>query len=222
MHFKRFEKRRSFCHVISILIWWNKTKAHRIVIWWRHQMETFSALLAICAGNSLVTREFTSQRPVTRTFDVFFDLRLNKRLSKQSWGWWVEMPSRPLWRHSNVLSFLSLHWLFTQSFIQMQIKKIAKLRVTGLCAGIRRRPVNSPHKWPVTRKNVFIWWRHHVISKLLTRRRFSSGVALVRYMKRRVNWKESLRGLFAYSYYVARHGFANDCPWGIFFRKEPY
>ena len=50
-------------------------------------METFSALLAICAGNSLVTGEFPAQRPVTRSFDVFFDRRLNKRLSKQLWGW---------------------------------------------------------------------------------------------------------------------------------------
>ena len=52
--------------------------------WWRHQMETFSALLAICAGNSPVPGEFPTQRPVTRSFDVFFDLRLKKRLSKQS------------------------------------------------------------------------------------------------------------------------------------------
>ena len=52
--------------------------------WWRHQMETFSALLAICAGNSPVTGEFPAQRPVTRSFGVFFYLRLNKRLSKQS------------------------------------------------------------------------------------------------------------------------------------------
>ena len=51
--------------------------------WWRHHMETFSALLALCAGNSPVTGEFPAQRPVTRSFDVFFDLRLNKRLGKQ-------------------------------------------------------------------------------------------------------------------------------------------
>ena len=62
--------------------------------WWRHQVETFSALLALCAGNS----------PVTRSFDVFFDMRLNKRLGKQSWGWWSETPSSPLWRHCNVYS----------------------------------------------------------------------------------------------------------------------
>ena len=69
--------------------------------WWRHQMETFSALLAICAGNSLVLGEFPTQRPVTRSFDVFIDLRLNKRLSKQPWGWWFESLSCPLWRHRN-------------------------------------------------------------------------------------------------------------------------
>ena len=45
-------------------------------------METFYALLAICAGNSPVTGEFSEQRPVTGSFDVFFDLRLNKQLSE--------------------------------------------------------------------------------------------------------------------------------------------
>ena len=76
--------------------------------WWRHQMETFSALLAICAGNSPVTGEFPAQRLVTRSFDGFFVLRLNKRLSKQSWGWWFEMPSRPLWRHCNEQCWCSI------------------------------------------------------------------------------------------------------------------
>ena len=41
-------------------------------------METFSALLALCAGNSPVTGEFLAQRPVTRSFDGFFYRRLNK------------------------------------------------------------------------------------------------------------------------------------------------
>ena len=50
-------------------------------------METFSALLAICAGNSPVTGDFPAQKPVTRSFDVFFDMRLNERLSEQPWGW---------------------------------------------------------------------------------------------------------------------------------------
>ena len=47
-------------------------------------METFSALLALCAGDSLITGKFPAQKPVTRSFDVFFDLRLYKQLSEQS------------------------------------------------------------------------------------------------------------------------------------------
>ena len=55
---------------------------------WRHQMETFTALLAVCVGNSPVIGEFPAQRPMTRSVDVLFHLCLNKRLSKQSWGWY--------------------------------------------------------------------------------------------------------------------------------------
>ena len=73
--------------------------------WWRHQIETVFVLMAICAGNSPLTGEFPAQRPVTRSFGVFFDLRLNKRVSKQWWGWCFETPSRPLWRHCNVILF---------------------------------------------------------------------------------------------------------------------
>ena len=67
-------------------------------------METFYALLAICARNSPVPGEFPVQRPVTRSFDVFFDLRPNKQLSKQWWGWWFEKSSCPLWRRRNDIS----------------------------------------------------------------------------------------------------------------------
>ena len=66
--------------------------------------------------------EFTGRRwlprtrPVTRRFDVFFDLSLNRRLSKQSWSWWFEMPSCPLWRHCHVVMILDLwrwpYWNF--------------------------------------------------------------------------------------------------------------
>ena len=71
--------------------------------WWRHQMEAFSALLALCAENSPVTGEFPAQRPVMWSFDVFFDLHLNKRLSKQLRGWWFEIPLCSLWCHCNVM-----------------------------------------------------------------------------------------------------------------------
>ena len=88
------------CHVLR-----RASYSVSIPTWWRRQMETFSALLALCAGNSPVTGEFLAQRPVTRSFDVFFDLRLNKRLNKQSWGWWYDRPLRSLWRHFNALKF---------------------------------------------------------------------------------------------------------------------
>ena len=68
---------------------------------WRHQMETRSTLLTFCVGNSPVTVEFPSQRPVTRSLGVSFDLRLKKRLSKQLRCRWFETQPRSLWRHSS-------------------------------------------------------------------------------------------------------------------------
>ena len=55
--------------------------------------------------------------------------------------------------------------------IKRRSKKTSKLRVTGLCEGIHRWPVKSPHKGPLTRKNVSIWWRHHdpLLSSMLAR-----------------------------------------------------
>ena len=70
----------------------------RLFSWWRRQMEAFSVLLALCAGNSSVTGEFPSQRPVS---GVFFDLHLSKRLSKQSRRQCFYTPSHSLWRHCN-------------------------------------------------------------------------------------------------------------------------
>ena len=80
--------------------WWLRIYLFSIIIlptrpvtvtWWRHQMESFSAFLAVCQGNTPVTGGFPSQRPVTRSFDIFFDLRQNNR--------WFETPSRSVWRH---------------------------------------------------------------------------------------------------------------------------
>ena len=71
-----------------------------ILAWRRHQMETFSALLAISVGNSPVPGD----SPRTKASDTelwCFDLRLNNRLGKQLSGWLFETLSRPLWRHCN-------------------------------------------------------------------------------------------------------------------------
>ena len=63
---------------------------HDDVIKWKHFPRNWPFVRAV-----------NSQRSVTRSFDIFFDLRLNKRLSEQSWGWWFETLSCPLWRHRN-------------------------------------------------------------------------------------------------------------------------
>ena len=81
-HGETIPKSRIMCRLKNN--WWG------CISWWRHFMETFSGLLALCCGNSPV-------------FGVFFDLRLNKPLSKLSLGWWFETPSRPLQSHCNVL-----------------------------------------------------------------------------------------------------------------------
>ena len=87
------------CHLDNL--WSSQYDNHQFSPWWRHQMETFSMSLALCVGNSPVNDEFPTQRPVTWSYDVFFDLRLNKGLSKQWWGWWFKTLSCSLWRHCN-------------------------------------------------------------------------------------------------------------------------
>ena len=80
--------------------------------WWRHQI--FRVTGPLCG-------QFPTKRPVTRSFDVFFDLRLIKRLSKPR-DWWFDMLSRPLWRHCHgywitfqeTLSFLQVSFLTTK------------------------------------------------------------------------------------------------------------
>ena len=75
--------------------------------WWCHQMETFSALLV-----TSVCGEFTGHQwiPLTKASDAelwcFLWSALNKRLGKQSRGWWFEARSRPLWHHRNTVTAL--------------------------------------------------------------------------------------------------------------------
>ena len=75
---------------------------HDDVIKWKHFLRNWPFVREFTGHG-----EFPAQRPVTQSFDVFFDLCLTKRLSKQWRGWWFETPSRPLWRHCNVWSRIS-------------------------------------------------------------------------------------------------------------------
>ena len=78
-------------HVITLPIFF-MLSFHDGVIKWKHFLRYWPLVRGIPG-------EFPAQRPVTRSFDIFFNLRLNKRVSKQWWGWWPETLSRPLWRH---------------------------------------------------------------------------------------------------------------------------
>ena len=83
------------CHIPMTHLYYHQTAGHMMT-----------------SSNGNIFRVFPAQRPVTRSFDVFFDLRLNKRLSKQSWGWWCET--------------LSIHY----DVILMQAKPLANTNIT--------------------------------------------------------------------------------------------
>ena len=110
-----------------------------VLTWWRHQMETFSALLAICARNSPVPGEFPAQRPVTRSFEVFFDLHPNKRLSKQWWSWWFETPPCPLRRHRNDT--------FSNCFHQMPILIACSISIDLMNGLVRKKSISQTAIW---------------------------------------------------------------------------
>ena len=111
-----------------------------------------------CEGNSPVTGEFPAQRPVTWSFDVSFDLCLNKRLSKQSWRWWFETPSGPLRHHCNKEI---AHW--------SRDKLAANLQTTGVFFTIiGPNSMKSLQKYNVF-KNIWylvfvLWWPWRDIS----------------------------------------------------------
>ena len=143
-----------------------------------------SASLALCAGNSPVTGEIPSQRLMTQSLDVSFDLRLNKPLVKQSWGWWFETPLLSLWRHCNDIAY-SYYWWFHYSDVIISANASQTTGVSiayqTVCLGVDKRtnqssatlafvrgvqrwPVNSPHKGSVTRKKSF----HLMVSSCIT------------------------------------------------------
>ena len=94
---------------------------HDDVIKWKHFPHYWPFVWGIhCVGNSPFPGEFPSQRPVTRSFDVFFDLRLNKWLSKEPWGWWFETPSCSLWRH--VMTWTNLMKDYCHQFLWHSFK----------------------------------------------------------------------------------------------------
>ena len=90
----------SRCLSFLRLLWqWQSQTVHVYVVYMMTSSNWKNFRVLVGGWDSPVTGEFPSQRPVTRGVDAFFDLRLNKRLSKPSGRWWFETPSRSLWRH---------------------------------------------------------------------------------------------------------------------------
>ena len=145
--------------------------------------------MTLWEGNSPVIGEFPSQRPVTRSFDVFFNLRLNKWLNKHSRLWWFETPSRSLWCHCNVTTLTPLLVFPLRPYstyhyndvimdaMASQITSISSVYST-ICTSIDQRKHQSPASLACVRgihwtdgefpsqrsskaENVSIWWRHH-------------------------------------------------------------
>ena len=149
---------------------------------WRHQMETFPALLAHCAGNSPATGEFPSQRPVTRnsTFSLICawtngwvnhrqagGLRRHRAYYDVTVMLWGIVRSRCLWgiarsqyllHYNDVImgamasQITSLTIVYSPVYWDADQRKHQSPASLAFVLGIQRGPVNSPHKWPVTRK----------------------------------------------------------------------
>ena len=149
------------CHSVGILFWGSADRQgrwvrafkyfvrkycsiHYDVVKWKH----FPRYWPFVRG--IHRFPVTTQRPVTRSFHVFFDLRLNERLSKQSWGWWLETLSCPLWRYRNdakrtsttvqgfvsifLFLFLNSNFIFVIFFILFDILFI--IFIYALCLSI--------------------------------------------------------------------------------------
>ena len=88
------------------------------------------------------TGEFPAQRPVTRSFDVFFDLQPNKRLSKQWWGWSFQTASCPLWRHRNVTDSCCVHLIWWRGIFYWFLPLFVSLYIIQVLPHIF--PLNFP------------------------------------------------------------------------------
>ena len=109
-----------FLYTTSYLIGWI------IIAWLRHRMETQSTSLVLCAWNLPVA--IRSRRTVTRSFDVFIYLRLNKRLRNQWRCRWLETSSRSSWRHCNDAVFL---WLCRQFWSRPHYYSFERIHISN-------------------------------------------------------------------------------------------
>ena len=130
------------------------TATRSVMAWWRHQVETVSASLVLCEGNPPVTDDFHSQRSVKRSFDVFFDVRPNKRLNKQSICRWFDTPWRSLQRCRNgtLCSFLATPKYVHINDLCHLILRTCSYSVDAACL----------HWSPAIRPVIYARWARHI------------------------------------------------------------
>ena len=115
-----------------------------------------SPLLVLCVGNSPVTSEFSAQRPVTQSFDVYFDLCLNKRLSKQLWGWWFETLSHPLWSHCN--DYCNIDYCFISTLLKIMTGCLLDHTLALLVLNMMMRSLIFNITCPLWGESTSHWW----------------------------------------------------------------
>ena len=114
---------RNFCAGTVNVLWPNQAIPNASVRMMTSSNGTVFRVTGPLCGELTGPGEFPAQRPVTQSFDVFFYLRLNKRLSKQPWGWWFERPPWSLWRHrngnklfrANLANIFQINWTFNDN-----------------------------------------------------------------------------------------------------------
>ena len=145
-------------HFVRYFITVTSHKLHG-VLWWRHRMKTFPRYWHFVRGILQSPVNFSSQRPVTRRFNVFFDVHLNKRLSKQPRYLWFGMPLRSLWRHCNGFKSLEIQ-VFPEQIVQSNNKKYNNSGFLFVCDG---NPSVISLQWDSNVKSVFLSLRHRII-----------------------------------------------------------
>ena len=150
-------------------LWRDLILLHYILVWWSYFMMTPSnwnvALQALCAGNSPVTGEFPSQRPVTRSFDIFFELHLNIRLSKQSRRQWFETPLRSLWRHSNVTHILQGYRTSGIPYCSWTIVWLLQCQWSNPRGGVQINHIMmTSSNWNIFRVTCLLWYHRSQVN----------------------------------------------------------
>ena len=159
------------------------------MLWWNHRWEmvrnaeSMIDLLSYPRGRVTgpLCGEFPSQMSVTRSFDVFFDLRLNKRSSKQSRRWWFETPLRSLWRHCNATAkylvqlFFIAALMLKYSHAYMVSYRTVRVLNEGLLLA-------STRVWYLFATNAIskVYWTNYIYKDIVTWQCFPHYLLLVR------------------------------------------